>query len=205
MHVDGVDLPVERSGDLHLHPQAPEQLAEALVLKGEQAASGVLQAAPAESPVVAGRRTRTRRSGAVIDVTPYAASVATSGAVMPRSLTGRLVLGTCSRVSSGPARLLLLTDAGVAAVAGRRHSLCGCGAWFARSGSCRLGVAGWLTRWLVRGACCCARRGGSAIWSLIGAIGLSRGSGRRSAMGTPWSVMTGWGLVCRTVSCGTRI
>ena len=70
MHVDRVDLAVERRGDLDLRPEPGEQLAERLVLAREPRRVGVRQAAPAQSPAVAGRRTSTRRSGAIIEVTP---------------------------------------------------------------------------------------------------------------------------------------
>ena len=70
VHVDGVDLAVERGRDLDLGPEVRQQRAERLVLARQPTGSGVRQPAPAQSPAVAGRRTRTRRSGATIDVTP---------------------------------------------------------------------------------------------------------------------------------------
>ena len=71
VHVDRVDQAVDRVRDLDLDAEAVEQLDERRVLALERrAGSGVRQPAPSQSPEVAGLRTRTRWSGATMDVTP---------------------------------------------------------------------------------------------------------------------------------------
>lgn len=72
MDVDRVDLAIERVRDLHLHAEPVEQQ-NASNWRTSTAVSGTRQPAPSQSPAVAGRRTSTRRSGAVIDVTPNVA------------------------------------------------------------------------------------------------------------------------------------
>ena len=85
MHVDRVDLPVQRVGDLDLDAEAVQQLDERGVLALERGGVGQRQPAPSQSPAVAGRRTSTRRSGATIEVTPKRAPDG-ADAVMSRIL-----------------------------------------------------------------------------------------------------------------------
>ena len=70
MHVDRVHLAVERVGDLHLRAEAVEQLDERRVLALELGRIGGAPPGASQSPASAGRRTRTRWSGATMDVTP---------------------------------------------------------------------------------------------------------------------------------------
>ena len=107
MHVDGVDLAVERVGDLDLARRGPSSSSQnASCWRASAAGSGARQPAPSQSPAVAGRRTSTRRSGAIIEVTPNGmrssrCSVADAGSsASPR---GRLC-----RVSGQPADDALL-------------------------------------------------------------------------------------------------